>query len=176
MSAEFQRQNRVNCILSISETATALTPESPDSPIRLALCITELEVGGAERCLMELATRLDRAKFLPVVYSLGPRPTGEQAALVQRLEAAGVPVHFLNGRTRLAAPIVLWKLIRLLRSQNPQIVQSFLFHANLLGTLAAHLAGAPYMVTGIRVAERRRAWHLRWANWTGRLPEPAVVD
>jgi starch synthase (maltosyl-transferring) len=142
-----------------------LTTDPPDSPIRLAFCITELEVGGAERCLVELATRLDRAKFSPVVYSLGPRPTGEQATLVLRLEEAGVPVHFLNGRTRLAAPAVLWKLTRLLRTQNPHIVQTFLFHANLLGTLAARLAGVRCVVTGIRVAERRKAWRLRWAKW-----------
>ncbi len=140
-----------------------------DLPIPLALCITELEVGGAERCLVELATRLDRAKFAPAVYSLRPRPTGDQAALVLRLEEAGVPVHFLNGRTRLAAPVVLWKLTRLLRAQNPHIVQTFLFHANLLGTLAARLAGVRCVVTGIRVAERGRIWHLRWAKWMDRL-------
>ncbi len=40
----------------------------------IGLCITELDAGGAERCLVELATRLDRQRFQPVVYCLGPRP------------------------------------------------------------------------------------------------------
>ena len=43
-------------------------------PIRLALVITELEPGGAERCLVNLATRLDPGRFKPAVVSLGRRP------------------------------------------------------------------------------------------------------
>ena len=57
-------------------------------PIRLALVITELEPGGAERCLVNLATRIDRGRFEPVVYSLGPRPRAERDLLAAQLEAA----------------------------------------------------------------------------------------
>lgn len=143
--------------LSIPDSALCA---SDDSPIRLALCITELEVGGAERSLVELATRLDRRQFAPIVYSLGPRPHGQQAALIERLETCGVPTHFLDASTRWAAPLALLRLVRLLRAQRPHIVQTFLFHANVLGTIAARLAGVRTVLTGIRVAERRSRWHL----------------
>jgi glycosyltransferase involved in cell wall biosynthesis len=50
--------------------------------------------------------------------------------------------------------------------QRPHIVQTFLFHANLLGRIAARRAGVPCVVCGIRVAERRGRWRL-WADrWT----------
>ncbi|MBW8886099.1 MAG: hypothetical protein JF612_15290, partial [Planctomycetia bacterium] len=55
--------------------------------------ITELEPGGAERCLVELATRMDRSLFSPVVYSLGSRPTAERQSLVAQLAKEGVPTH-----------------------------------------------------------------------------------
>jgi glycosyltransferase involved in cell wall biosynthesis len=44
----------------------------------------------------------------------------------------------------------------------------------VLGTLAAHWAGVPHIVTGIRVAEHRSAWHLTVARWTSRRVERHV--
>src|SRR5439155_101851 len=110
-------------------------PTTKDSsPRRLALVITELDPGGAERCLVELATRLDRARFSPVVYSLGPPPGERRRALVDRLSKAQIPTHFL-GYTRpwefLAA---VQRLTRMLCEQRAQIVQTFLFHANIVGS------------------------------------------
>jgi glycosyltransferase involved in cell wall biosynthesis len=49
-----------------------------------------------------------------------------------------------------------------LSQQEPDLLQSFLFHANLVGRIAARRAGVPNVVSGIRVAEPRR-WH-RWAD------------
>lgn len=125
------------------------------SPIRIAFVITELEVGGAERCLVNLSTGLDRARFEPVVYSLGPRPRAGREQLVTQLEAAGVPMHFLD--------LTHWSqyfrgvrlLTELLQKQRPDIVQTLLFHANVLGTRAARRAGVPHVCTGVRVADPR---------------------
>jgi glycosyltransferase involved in cell wall biosynthesis len=142
--------------------------------IRLALCITELEVGGAERRLVELATRIDRRQFEPVVYSLGPRPKADCDWLVQELEVAGIQVHFLGGRSLLHAPAVVRQLTQLFRVQQPQVVQTFLFHANLIGRIAARRAGVPHVVAGIRVAERHSRWHLRLDRWTSHLVERYV--
>lgn len=141
---------------------------------RIGFCITELEPGGAERCLVELVTRLDRQRFDPVVYCLGPRPLGNPTSLVDVLERAGIPVHCFGAHGPAQFASVLVKLRRRLRADAPQIVQSFLFHANVLGTLAARWAGVPHRVTGIRVAERRARWHLTAARWTDRWVERHV--
>lgn len=135
-------------------------------PIRLALVITELEPGGAERCLVNLATHIDRERFKPVVYSLGARPRVERELLVNQLEAARVPVKFLGlthwsqyyrGVRRLAA---------LLAEQGAEVVQAFLFHANVLAARAAMQASVPHVCTGIRVADPRRTRTSleRWAT------------
>ncbi len=150
-----------------------MTPDEPNatadtSPVKIAFCITELDPGGAERCLVELATRLDRRQFEPVVYCLGPRPLGNPISLVERLEAAGVVVHCFGARGLVAFPWLLRRLRRQLRVDRPQLVQTFLFHANVLGAWAARRAGVPHVVSGIRVAERQSGWHLLVARWADR--------
>jgi len=137
------------------------------TPIDVALCITELDLGGAERCLTELALRVDRQKFRPVVYCLGPRPKKREASCLQRLEAAGVEVHVLGGRTIWQFPLIAGRLRRLFAAQRPRIVQTFLFHANIVGRIAARRAGLKAVVSGIRVAEHGSSWHL----WLDRLTQ-----
>ncbi|MHB8901524.1 MAG: glycosyltransferase [Thermoguttaceae bacterium] len=144
------------------------------SPIRLALGITDLDVGGAERCLQQLATGLDRQRFDPVVYCLGPRPVYPQASCVEPIEAAGIPVHCLGATTLRHFPATLFRLRCLLRDQSPQVVQTFLFHANFTGRLAARLARVPHVVSGIRVAERESRWHLWLDRWTQGLVDRHV--
>jgi glycosyltransferase involved in cell wall biosynthesis len=135
--------------------------------IKVALCITELDLGGAERCLTEIALRLDRERFAPVVYCLGPRPIRDEASCVPALEAGGVEVHCLGGRGIWWFPVVVSRLRRLLKIQSPQITQTFLFHANILGRIAARRAGVKIVVSGVRVAERKARWHL----WLDRLTQ-----
>lgn len=133
-----------------------LPPKSKDSsPRRLALVITELEPGGAERCLVELATRIDRSRYSPVVYSLAPPPAESKRALVARLEEARIPMHFVGVTGSWHYIKALRTLTQLLREQEARIVQTFLFHANIVGTGAARAARVPHVLTGIRVADPR---------------------
>jgi len=129
--------------------------------IKLALCITELDAGGAERCLTELAVRADRSRFAPTVYALSPRPPREEESFFPRLRAAGVEVHFLGGGSIWQFPKVVGRLTRLWRKHQPRVVQTFLFHANIVGRIAAKRAGVGPVLAGVRVAERGSRWHLR---------------
>lgn len=131
------------------------------SPVRLALCITDLDPGGAERSLVQLVTRLDRKHWEPAVFCLsGP------GLLAAELRTAGVPVICLGAKHWKQAGVVL-RLARELRQFRPAILQTFLFHANLAGRIAGRLAGIKTIVSGIRVAEKRsriRLWFDRWTN------------
>ena len=137
-------------------------------PIRIALVITGLQVGGAERCCVELAKRLDRTRYELVVYSLLAAPSDDQSQLYTELRDAGISVHFLGARSWFGFPRVLVAMWRHLRRQRPHIVQSFLFHGNFVAAIAARLANVPLIITGIRVAEARK-WHLRLARLTDRF-------
>lgn len=115
-------------------------------------------MGGAERCLTELAIRLDRRRFSPQVYALSARPA--RSSLVAQLESAGVEPHFLGGCGVEDLPKVVSRLARLLRRQRPAVLQSFLFHANVVSRWAGWWASVPHLLSGVRVAERGDAWHL----------------
>src|SRR5437868_362049 len=112
-------------------------------PKRLAFVITELEPGGAERCLVELATRLDRSRFSPIVYSLAPPPVEGKQALVGRLSEAQIPTYFLGFTSAWDYFRAVRRLEGMLREVRPEIVQTFLFHANVVGARAAKAAGVP---------------------------------
>ena len=62
------------------------------APTRIAFCVTDLDPGGAERCLVQLATGLERNEWEPCVYCLGP--PGE---LVEALERAVVYLGMWRG-------------------------------------------------------------------------------
>ncbi len=133
-----------------------------NSPIRIAYCITELDPGGAERALVQLVTRLDRSMWKPKVFCL----SGE-GALVRTLEEAGVSVVCLNARIKFN-PLLLVRFIKELRKFKPQILHSYLFHANIAGRVAAWFAKVPHVISGIRVAEKRSRLPLiidRFTQW-----------
>ncbi len=133
-------------------------------PIRVAFCITDLDVGGAERMFVELVTRLDRHHWEPRVFCLsGP------GALAERLQASGIPVTCFGAKS-VRNLGVSWRLAAELKKFRPALIQSFLFHANLVGRLAAWWAGVPRVVCGIRVAERRS----RVPLWLDRLTQGFV--
>lgn len=122
---------------------------------RLKLVITTLDFGGAEQRLVDLATKIDRVKFAPSVVALAPRPRDDEDHLVRRLEEADVPVRFLNAGG-LASGWRTWRNLRREFRENPcDLVQSFLFHANVL-TAYCLPRGLPHFA-GIRVADPRQS-------------------
>jgi glycosyltransferase involved in cell wall biosynthesis len=134
----------------------------PETPTRIAFCITDLDAGGAERALVQIVTRLDRARWEPFVFCLSGE--GELAAV---LRDAGIPVVCL-GASRRHSFRVIWQLSRRLAKLKPSILQTFLYHANIAGRLAGKAAGIPLIVSGIRVAEKRsglRLWLDRATDW-----------
>jgi len=124
--------------------------------MRIDFVITELYVGGAERCLTELATSLARRGDEVRVFSIGSLPQGEQAVLVDRLASAGIPVGSAQADSPLKFASARHQLRRWLAGGKPELCQTFLFHANVLGTWACRSAGISPCVGGLRVAEDRR--------------------
>jgi glycosyltransferase involved in cell wall biosynthesis len=105
--------------------------------------ITGLNDGGAEAVLFRLCT-FDTA-HQHVVISLSTE--GKYGPL---LREKGIVVHTLGLRSNRPSPLAFWRLVRLLRSHKPDVVQTWMYHADLLGGLAARMAGIKTIVWGIR--------------------------
>jgi glycosyltransferase involved in cell wall biosynthesis len=114
-------------------------------PLRVAHVITGLETGGAETLLVRLLERLDRREIDGTVISL----TGEEP-LGARVEALGVPVRALGIRPR-PLPTEVVKVRRAIREAAPDLVQTWLLHANVLGGVAARLNGRTPIVWGVHI-------------------------
>lgn len=112
--------------------------------MRIAHIITGLGQGGAEAVLFRLATWAD-TPTRHVVISLT-----DEGVYGPRLRAAGITVHALGlarGRITLGAML---QLRALLREEAPDAVQTWMYHADLIGGVAARLAGIRAVAWGIR--------------------------
>ena len=108
--------------------------------------ISNLGVGGAETMLKRLVESDPVSILHTVIVSLTTL-----GVIGELLRNQGVKVHTLNlSSNGLNLPMVLWRLILLIRRFKPDIVQTWLYHADLLGGLAARLAGSKNIVWGVR--------------------------
>ena len=103
---------------------------------RIVFIITGLSTGGAEMMLFKVLERLDRQRFVPHVISL--TTLGE---LAPRIAALGIPVDAMGMKPGLPSPSGFLRLVRMLKRLNPDVVHTWMYHADLLGGLAARLAG-----------------------------------
>jgi glycosyltransferase involved in cell wall biosynthesis len=102
-------------------------------------------VAGSEKHLLVLLRGLDKAKYQVKLVLLVERdkPLDDY---VRRLEEGGVQVKRVLIRGDID-PFLVWRLYRLLREGNHDLVHTHLVHADLYGTSAAKLAGVSIIVS-----------------------------
>ena len=110
--------------------------------------------------LLKVLQYIDRKRFSPHVISLTTK--GEIGA---RIEACGVPVESLGMRPRYPSPAKFLRLVRRLRKLHPDAVHTWMYHADLLGGLAARLAGIRAIGWGIQHSNLSRSQSKRTTRW-----------
>jgi glycosyltransferase involved in cell wall biosynthesis len=109
--------------------------------------ITGLGTGGAEMMLRKLVERTEGASLLNEVVSLTTvGPVGRQ------LEAQHVRVTALNMRPTAPSPFAIGRLVSLVRHARADVVQTWMYHANVLGSLAAAFGGRAPVVWNVRAS------------------------
>ena len=106
--------------------------------------ITGLQCGGAETVLARLVLETC-SEFDHIVVVLR-----DEAYFGPVLRARGIAVHALDIGHRRGMFGGMSALVRIIRRERPEIVHTWMYHADLLGGLAARLAGVPSVVWGIR--------------------------
>jgi glycosyltransferase involved in cell wall biosynthesis len=110
--------------------------------------ITDLDRGGAETMLIRLLEAADRKRFHHSVISL---TTG--GALAPAISRLGIDVTGLGMRPGRISLRSLWRLVSILQNVNPDVLQTWLYHADLAGLIAGSLAGVRAIAWNIRCVE-----------------------
>jgi glycosyltransferase involved in cell wall biosynthesis len=127
--------------------------------MNILLAIQNLEVGGAERQAVELACglkKLEHKVTICCLNSLGP--------LAEEVTSRGVVVVCLGKKFKYDFTVI-FRFFKLLKNNNIDVLQTFLFGADLWGRLAARLAGVKVLLTSNRSGgvhyENKELWFER---------------
>lgn len=134
--------------------------ENPQK-IKVLQIVDGYRMGGAENKLLELIERLDQKKYEIILANVGP-----EGPLQPRFEALGVEI-FNCPRKFAFDPMPLFRLHRFIRRRRIDVVQTTLFWADFIGTIAAKLAGAPLVLSWETVSHEGDPYHNNFQRRTG---------
>ena len=117
-------------------------------PIRVIHLITGLNTGGAEIALLRLLSKMDRQKFDLHIISMIP-----VGSIGEKIRDLGLPVSSLEMQPGQPSLRGFLRLLQFLKQIRPDVLQTWLYHADLMGLLAAKVAGLQTIVWNIRSAE-----------------------
>ena len=118
-------------------------PPSDRKRPRIAFVITGLHTGGAEIVLANLIEQLG-PRIEAKVFALR-----EEGPIRERIVAAGGEVEHLSITGPWSAFVCTWQLHRALKAFSPDLVHTWMYHADLVGGLAAVAAGIRPIAWGI---------------------------
>lgn len=135
-----------------------LPPKADSAPILVTHIITSLGSGGAEGVLARLATTPGPVRHR-IVSLIDDGLHGET------LRAGGVPVLTLGMKPAGLSPLPWLRLIRELRRTRPDIVMTWLYHADLIGSVTALLTGRRTLVWNVRCSNMDLSRYSRLTGW-----------
>ncbi len=125
-------------------------PNRSNELIRVLLLISNLEYGGAQRQIVELANNIDRSRYELHICSLS-----DYAPLANQLKP-GTKFHVIKKYFKFDITVIP-RLVFLLKHLKIDIIHSFLFDAEIAARIAGVIAG----VRGIIGSERNTNYHLK---------------
>lgn len=141
-------------------------PDGP--PLRIVHIISGLGHGGAETVLYRLVTHTGAPSPMEhIVISMG-----DEGLFGPRLREAGIAVHALGMHGVPGTLRGLRRLFMLLRQLQPDVVQTWMYHADLIGGVVARLAGVRAVSWGIRNSGADLALSSKSSRWIAALCAP----
>lgn len=137
-----------------------MAQRTDDRPARVVMLLQDLCFGGTQRQALELASRLERDRFVPEFWMLsGGRDFAPHAA------RAGIPMVWLSEAPKvgLASLCALWKK---LGTDRPDVLLPLTAVPNIWGRVLGRARKLPAVVATCRGGGAIRRQHERWLkNW-----------
>lgn len=109
--------------------------------------ISGIGTGGAEQMLGKILTEFNATKLLNTKAIIVLTRNDFELSIFNSL---GIDIFYFNFRNILLLPFNLVKLILLIKKLNPDIVQTWMYHADLFGGICSRIAGVKNVIWGIR--------------------------
>ena len=144
--------------------------QNPSARPPLKVCYIAATTEGATWVFEQLRELRDRHG-----YEVSAILNGDRGSLVDLLRSAGIPMHvcefdFTSSADLLGLPRKVIGLVRLLRREKFDIVQTHLFHSMVIGRIAAWFADVPVRFSMIAGPFHLEAYTPRWIDrvtcWT----------
>src|SRR3989344_5208109 len=140
---------------------------------RILFVVTQSEMGGAQRFLLELLPRLDSQKY-EIGLAMGEEQKSKESELVKTLSNHGFQVFFLNKLQREISPFFLkdwlavFQLRKLIKKFNPDILFLNSSKAGFIGSLASVF---PSKIKKLKIIYRIGGWTFNdpWPWWKKKL-------
>jgi glycosyltransferase involved in cell wall biosynthesis len=105
------------------------------SMIKIAHCITGLQKDGAQRMLYRLTKGMDRSRFENLVISLR-----REEPFAEEFRAEGIKLQCVGMTAGVPGPLAIFRLAKILRDFKPDLLQGWMYHANLALTFSEVVA------------------------------------
>ena len=121
---------------------------------------TDSALGGTEKMIVEIASSLSKQRFQSTVVTLKPGGYLEQLCENKNLDYISV-----NMKSKLDF-MAVFRLFKLIKNNNVDILHTYLFHANIIGRVIGKLCKVPVIFSGQRNID---LWRKNYHNFIDRL-------
>ena len=150
--------------------------QQEQSSLKVVHLISGLGHGGAESVLYRLTAHAQKDRHIVLSMQDG-------GVFTEKFAEAGIELHCLNMPAGKMGLRNFWRLRNKLKQLEPDVVQCWMYHADMIGGLAARLAGIKSILWGVRnsgdsLARSSRSSYLlaRYFAWTSYfIPRLIVV-
>ncbi len=133
------------------------------------LLVSDLEFGGAQRQVIELANQMDPDRFKVHVATLA-----DYVPLADALRDRDARLHLVRKRHKFDFCVVQ-KLVRIMRRLDVVVLHTFLFDAEFFGRIAGRLAGVSAIIGSERNTDYVPLRRHRWAFALTRSCSDAII-
>jgi len=132
--------------------------------MKIVHIITDLSTGGAEMMLYKLVSWMDRDEFDTQVFSLI-----DIGQIGEKIADLGIPVKALKMKRGVPDPRGIFKLTMWLRRTRPDVVQTWMYHANLIGGIAAQNDRKIPLIWGIHHSNLDKKNDKKTTLWSAKI-------